>query len=66
MTTPEPKPLQVNDIARAQDQRQPLLRALKVGALALLVLTVVSLMGWGAARDLPGCLLYTSPSPRDS
>lgn len=54
MTTPEPKPLQVNDIARAQDQRQPLLRALKVGALALLVLTVVSLMGWGAARDLPG------------
>lgn len=54
MTSPEPKPLQVNDISAAQDQRQPLVRALKIGAVALVVLTVVSLMGWGAARDLPG------------
>lgn len=48
------KPLEVNDTSQVSDHRQPLIRALKVAAIALVVLTVVSLMGWGAARDLPG------------
>lgn len=48
------KPLEVNDTSQVSDHRQPLIRALKVAAIALLLLTVVSLMGWGAARDLPG------------
>lgn len=48
------EPLEVNDTSQVSDHRQPLIRALKVAAIALVVLTVVSLMAWGAARDLPG------------
>lgn len=36
------------------DPRRPLLRALKFGSVALLVVTLVSLVGWGWAADLPG------------
>lgn len=46
--------LEVNDIEQASDHRQPLIRALKIAAGALVVLTVLSLMGWGAARELSG------------
>lgn len=48
------KPLEVNDASDASDHRQPLIRALKVAGWALVALTVVSLMAWGGARDLPG------------
>lgn len=48
------KPLEVNDASDASDHRQPLIRALKVAGWALVALTAVSLMAWGAARDLPG------------
>lgn len=48
------KPLEVNDASDASDHRQPLIRALKVAGWALVALTVVSLMAWGAACDLPG------------
>ena len=37
-----------------EDPAAPLKRALKLGGWALVVLTVVSLAAWGAARDLPG------------
>lgn len=46
--------LRVNDTADFEDHRRPLVRALRAGGWALLALTVVSLIGWGAARDLPG------------
>lgn len=36
------------------DHRRPLVRALKVAGWALVALTVVSLMAWGAAREIPG------------
>ncbi|MDK8879440.1 hypothetical protein [Corynebacterium sp. MSK008] len=36
------------------DHRRPLVRALKVAGWALVVLAIVSLMAWGAARELPG------------
>lgn len=36
------------------DPRRPLLRALKFGSVALLVVTIISLVAWGAAADLPG------------
>ena len=48
------KPLEVKDANSMSDHRKPLVRALKVASWALVVLTVVALMGWGAARDLPG------------
>lgn len=59
MTTPEPSEtttpdLVVRDTAEFEDHRRPLVRALKAGGWALVVLTIVSLMGWGATRDLPG------------
>lgn len=46
--------LTTRDTADFEDQRRPLIRALKAGGWALLALTVVSLIGWGYARDLPG------------
>lgn len=46
--------LTVRDTAAYEDHRLPLVRALKAGGWALVALTVISLMGWGAARDLPG------------
>lgn len=36
------------------DPRRPLLRALKFGAVALLVVTIASLVVWGAVADLAG------------
>ena len=48
------EPLEVNDTSQVSDHRQPLIRALKVAGWALVVLTVVSLMAWGATRELPG------------
>ena len=48
------KPLEVNDANAMTDHRRPLVRALKVAGWALVALTVVSLMAWGATRDLPG------------
>lgn len=48
------EPLEVNDTTKVSDHRQPLIRALKVAGWALVALTVISLMAWGAARELPG------------
>lgn len=48
------KPLEINDTSAMSDHRRPLVRALKVAGWALAALTVVSLMAWGATRDLPG------------
>lgn len=48
------KPLEVNDTSSMSDHRRPLVRALKVAGWALVALTVVSLMAWGAVRELPG------------
>ena len=60
-STPDPsnastsKPdLNVRDTDEFTDQRLPIIRARKIAAGALLALTVLSLMGWGAARELPG------------
>ena len=36
------------------DHRRPMQRAVKLGGLALLVITVVSLAAWGGMRGLPG------------
>lgn len=36
------------------DHRRPLQRALRIGSMSLVVITIVSLAAWGAARDLPG------------
>ncbi|AKE38965.1 hypothetical protein NG00_00902 [Corynebacterium camporealensis] len=36
------------------DPRRPLQRAVRIGALALAVITVLSLVIWGWLRDLPG------------
>ena len=42
------------EISQYDDQRRPLLRALKFGSVALVVITLMSLSLWGALRDLPG------------
>lgn len=56
MSTPEAREpdLTVRDADEFVDHRRPLIRALKAGGWALVALTIVSLMGWGATRDLPG------------
>lgn len=46
--------LSVRDTAEFDDPRRPLVWTLKVGAWALVAITVVSLLAWGATRDLPG------------
>lgn len=46
--------LEVSDTAQYQDQRRPLLRALRFGTIALVALLIVSLMGWGAVSGVPG------------
>ena len=46
--------LNVRDTEEFDDPRRPLIRALRFGAYALIALTVISLMAWGNARDLPG------------
>ncbi|RNE48400.1 hypothetical protein [Corynebacterium alimapuense] len=40
--------------SKYDDPRRPLLRALKLGSIALLVITVLSLMIWGWLSGLPG------------
>ena len=60
MTTSSPNPesqprdLNVRDASEYTDQRRPIIRALKVAGGALVALTLISLMAWGATRDLPG------------
>ncbi len=46
--------LVVADATDFDDPRRPLVRALRLGGWVLVGLTIVSLMGWGAARGLPG------------
>ncbi len=46
--------LEVSDTEQYEDQRRPLLRALRFGTMALLALLIVSLMGWGAVSGAPG------------
>jgi hypothetical protein len=36
------------------DPRRPLLRAVRFGTIALVVITIISLAVWGGMRDLPG------------
>lgn len=36
------------------DHRRPLLRALRFGSIALVIITIISLGIWGAVSDLPG------------
>ncbi len=45
---------EAKDVPEYDDPQAPLKRALKLGSGALVVLTIVSLAAWGAARDLPG------------
>lgn len=45
---------EAKDVPEYEDPQAPLKRALKLGSGALVVLTIVSLAAWGAARDLPG------------
>lgn len=50
---PEPDPA-VGDVVGFEDHRRPLIRALKTGGGALVIVTVISLMVWGGMRELPG------------
>lgn len=36
------------------DHRRPLMRALRLGSIALVVITIASLAVWGGMRDMPG------------
>ncbi len=48
--TPPDKP----GVSEFDDHRRPLLRAVKFGSIALIVITLISLAVWGGLRDLPG------------
>lgn len=48
--TPADKPAQ----SEFDDHRRPLLRALKFGSVALIIISLMSLAIWGWLRDLPG------------
>jgi len=50
VTTPDTTP----ERSQYDDPRRPLLRAVRFGTIALAVITVISLLAWGWARDLPG------------
>ncbi|MDO5671141.1 MAG: hypothetical protein Q4G50_14215 [Corynebacterium sp.] len=50
MTTPDTTP----ERSQYDDPRRPLLRAVRFGTIALAAITVISLLAWGWARDLPG------------
>lgn len=50
MTTPSAS----HSDSKYDDQRQPLLRALRLGSYALLGATIVLLAVWGGMRELPG------------
>lgn len=61
MSTPnESNSVDLNDatpddtVSEFDDPRRPLLRALKLGGVALIVVTLISLMAWGAVAELPG------------
>lgn len=41
-------------LSEFDDHRRPLLRAVRLGAWGLLVITIASLAAWGALRGLPG------------
>ncbi|AKK08512.1 hypothetical protein CATRI_05260 [Corynebacterium atrinae] len=41
-------------VSQYDDPRRPLLRAVRFGSIALVAITVISLVLWGALRDLPG------------
>lgn len=45
---------ELNDTAHVDDHTWPLKRALRISAVALTVIGLVSLAAWGALRDLPG------------
>src|SRR5699024_552615 len=53
VSTPENAP---DTASRSEfdDPRRPLLRAVRFGTAALLIITVISLAVWGGVRDLPG------------
>jgi len=46
--------LQERDQHDYDDHQRPLVRALRLGSSALLVVTIVSLMSWGGYQGLPG------------
>ncbi|AGF72232.1 hypothetical protein A605_06130 [Corynebacterium halotolerans YIM 70093 = DSM 44683] len=41
-------------VSEYDDPRRPLVRALRLGSVALVVIMIISLVIWGAWRDLPG------------
>ncbi|CAB0974073.1 hypothetical protein FRC0484_01579 [Corynebacterium diphtheriae] len=43
-----------SNASQFDDHRRPLLRALKFGTIALVAITLISLVLWGRFRDLPG------------
>lgn len=43
-----------NSPSEFDDPRRPLVRAVRFGAIALVGITIVSLIAWGALRGLPG------------
>ncbi|QGU04360.1 hypothetical protein [Corynebacterium comes] len=53
MSTPDNAP---DSAPRSEfdDPRRPLLRAVRFGTIALVIITIVSLAIWGGMRDLPG------------
>ena len=54
MTSKNDLGLQERDQHDFDDHRRPLVRALRLGSSALLVVTIVSLMSWGGYQGLPG------------
>ncbi len=51
---PEPEGAVDTTQSDYDDPRRPLVRAVRFGGIALVVITVISLVAWGAWRDLPG------------
>ena len=54
MTSKNDLGLQERDQHDYDDHRRPLVRALRLGSFALLVVTIISLMSWGGYQGLPG------------
>ena len=52
------QPLNVEDVSDIDDPRRPLTRALRLGAWALVALTVLSLMAWGGVYGLQLSLIH--------
>ncbi|RSZ66164.1 hypothetical protein EAH68_01025 [Corynebacterium hylobatis] len=53
MTTPDNAP-ESAPRSEFDDPRRPLLRAVRFGTIALVVITIISLAIWGGVRELPG------------